>query len=135
MRQRSKPSVGPKLFVGGCSRVLVDAASATFWKGSLIAERQRVSSCSSKSQPRVVGARAFSRSNMGPFETIYINETVAACDGDDEPHGHPRVFLNLGPDGKVECPYCSRLFVNRAMQRTDAADATTPPRVSEERNV
>jgi len=54
---------------------------------------------------------------------------------DDEPHGHPRVFLNLGPDGKVECPYCSRLFVNRAMQRTDAADATTPPRVSEERNV
>ena len=75
------------------------------------------------------------RSHMGPFETIYINETVAACNGDDEPHGHPRVFLNLGPDGKVECPYCSRLFVNRAMQRTDAADATTPPRVSEERNV
>ena len=135
MRQRSNPSVGPKLFVAGRSRVLVDAASATFWKGSLIAERQSVSSCSSKSQPRVVGARAFSRSNMGPFETIYINETVAACDGDDEPHGHPRVFLNLGPDGKVECPYCSRLFVNRAMQRTDAADATTPPRVSEERYV
>ena len=77
----------------------------------------------------------FSRSNMGPFETIYINETVAACNGDDEPLGHPRVFLSLGPDGKVECPYCSRLFVNRAMQRTDMADATTPPRVSKERNV
>jgi uncharacterized Zn-finger protein len=75
------------------------------------------------------------RSHMGPFETIYINETVAACNGDDEPHGHPRVFLSLGPDGKVECPYCSRLFVNRAMQRTDTADATTPPRVSKERNV
>ena len=55
---------------------------------------------------------------MGPFETIYINETVAACNGGGGPLGHPRVFLNLGPDGKVECPYCSRLFVNRAMQAT-----------------
>jgi uncharacterized Zn-finger protein len=72
---------------------------------------------------------------MGPFETIYINETVAACDGGDEPLGHPRVFLSLGPDGKVECPYCSRLFVNRAMQGTDTADTTTPPRVSGKRNV
>ena len=98
-------------------------------------------------QPRVVSARAIPRWHMGPSETIYINETVAACDGGDEPHGHPRVFLNLGPDGKVECPYCSRLFVNRAMQRSAGGDAAAPPRpapgaapsgvegVSEERNV
>ena len=33
-----------------------------------------------------------------------------------------------------ECPYCSRLFVNRAMQGSAAGDATTPPKVSEERN-
>jgi uncharacterized Zn-finger protein len=79
---------------------------------------------------------------MGPFETIYINETVAACNGGGGPLGHPRVFLNLGQDGKVDCPYCSRLFVNRAMQRSDetapakaAGEATTPPKVSEERNV
>ena len=26
--------------------------------------------------------------------------------------GHPRVYLNLTPNGRVECPYCSRLFVN-----------------------
>jgi len=72
---------------------------------------------------------------MGPFETIYINETVAACNGGGELLGHPRVFLNLGPDGKVECPYCSRLFVNRAMQGSAPGEATTPPGVSEERNV
>jgi uncharacterized Zn-finger protein len=71
---------------------------------------------------------------MGPFETIYINEAVAACNGGDEPLGHPRVFLNLGPDGKVECPYCSRLFVNRAMQGSAREEATSPPRTSEERN-
>jgi len=71
---------------------------------------------------------------MGPFETIYINETVAACNGGDGPLGHPRVYLNLGPAGKIECPYCSRLFVNRAMQGGDPGAATTPPRASEERN-
>jgi uncharacterized Zn-finger protein len=75
-----------------------------------------------------------SQSHMGPFETIYINETVAACNGGGGSLGHPRVFLNLGRDGKVECPYCSRLFVNRAMQEPAPGDAATPPRTSEERN-
>jgi uncharacterized Zn-finger protein len=71
---------------------------------------------------------------MGPFETIYIDETVAACNGGDGPLGHPRVYLNLGPAGKAECPYCSRLFVNRAMQSADVGEATTPPSPSEARN-
>jgi len=100
----------------------------------LIVERQSVSSVSVKSQPRVVSTPAISRSHMGPFETIYINETVAACNGGGGVLGHPRVFLNLGRDGKVECPYCSRLFVNRAMQGPAPEEATTPPKVSEERN-
>ena len=76
---------------------------------------------------------------MGPFETIYIDETVAACDGGAL--DHPRVYLKLGPDGKVECPYCSRLFVNRGMQGSDepapakaAGEAPTPPGPSESRN-
>jgi uncharacterized Zn-finger protein len=71
---------------------------------------------------------------MGPFETIYIDEAVAACDGGDAPLGHPRVYLNLAPAGKVECPYCSRLFVNRAMQGGADGSATSPPRAAEERN-
>ena len=79
------------------------------------------------------GTETMSQSHMGPFETIYINETVAACNGGGGALGHPRVFLNLGRDGKVECPYCSRLFVNRAMQEA-AGGATAPPRKSEERN-
>jgi uncharacterized Zn-finger protein len=71
---------------------------------------------------------------MRPFETIYINETVAACNGGGGPLGHPRVYLNLGQAGKIECPYCSRLFVNRAMQGGETDPATTPPKASEERN-
>ena len=50
---------------------------------------------------------------MTPFETIEIDEMEAACSGDGGPLGHPRVYLNLVPHGRVECPYCSRLFVNR----------------------
>ena len=72
---------------------------------------------------------------MGPFETIYINETVASCNGGGGSLGHPKVYLNLGTAGKVECPYCSRLFVNRAMAGDNAAAATTPPRESEEPDV
>lgn len=75
-----------------------------------------------------------SRSHMGPFETIYVNETVVACNGGGGPLGHPRVYLNLGAAGKIECPYCSRLFVNRAIQGSDPGETTTPPEASESRN-
>jgi uncharacterized Zn-finger protein len=50
---------------------------------------------------------------MTPFETIEIDEMVAACNGGGGPLGHPRVYLNLEPHGRAECPYCSRLFVNK----------------------
>jgi uncharacterized Zn-finger protein len=54
---------------------------------------------------------------MTPFETIEIDEMVAACNGGGGPLGHPRVYLNLAPAGRVECPYCSRQFVNPAVAR------------------
>ncbi len=62
---------------------------------------------------------------MTPFETIETDEMVAACAGGSGggggPLGHPRVYLNLAPSGQVECPYCSRLFVNRAVAQSDKA--------------
>ena len=65
---------------------------------------------------------------MTPFEIIEIDEMVAACNGDGGPMGHPRVYLNLAPAGRVECPYCSRRFVNRAMAGAIAPEVgvTTP---------
>ena len=59
---------------------------------------------------------------MAPFETIYIDEMVAVCGGGEGPLGHPRVYLNLGPSGKIECPYCSRLYVNRAASAAGIGD-------------
>jgi len=67
---------------------------------------------------------------MGPSETIYIDGMVAACNGGDGPLGHPRVYLNLAPAGRAECPYCSRLFVNRTAA---GAVGGTPPQDEQER--
>ena len=53
---------------------------------------------------------------MTQFETVEIGEMIAACNGGGT-LGHPRVYLNLAPSGQVECPYCSRRFVNRAVLR------------------
>jgi uncharacterized Zn-finger protein len=79
---------------------------------------------------------SISRSYMAPFETIYIDEMVAACNGGEGPLGHPRVYLNLAPAGKVECPYCSRLFVNRAMAAAGELQGETgPPTPPQSRNV
>jgi len=50
-----------------------------------------------------------------PPETVYVDETVVACDGGGA-LGHPRVYLNMGPNGVVECPYCDRRFVLRRSQ-------------------
>jgi uncharacterized Zn-finger protein len=60
---------------------------------------------------------------MTPFETIEIDAMVAACNGGGGPLGHPRIYLNLAPTGRVECPYCSRRFVNRAMARAGGVAA------------
>lgn len=48
-----------------------------------------------------------------PPETIEVEDSTVACDGGGGALGHPRVFLTVDADGKVECPYCDRLFVRR----------------------
>ncbi len=36
------------------------------------------------------------------------------CEGASPPHDHPRVFLDMGDDEEIVCPYCSTLFRYRA---------------------
>ena len=43
-------------------------------------------------------------------QTIFTNDSRVACNGGGGPLGHPQVWLNLGGDGQVTCPYCSRHF-------------------------
>jgi len=54
-----------------------------------------------------------------PADTVYVDQPVAACDGNGDEPGHPRVFLDLGKTGAAECPYCSRRFVLKSGARAD----------------
>ena len=47
-------------------------------------------------------------------ETIETDKTRVACDGDGGALGHPRVYLEMGDETSVECPYCDRRFVLKA---------------------
>jgi len=51
---------------------------------------------------------------MQPFEIVHVKTDVVACAGGGGVGGHPRVYLNLSAEGKIECPYCSRLFVHES---------------------
>jgi uncharacterized Zn-finger protein len=51
---------------------------------------------------------------MEPPETIEVESRTVACDGGEGALGHPRVYLNMGAKGSVECPYCGRHFVLKA---------------------
>ncbi len=46
-----------------------------------------------------------------PPETVVVDREDVSCDGGDGALGHPRVYLTLERGGRVECPYCDRLFV------------------------
>jgi uncharacterized Zn-finger protein len=59
---------------------------------------------------------------MVPFETVETDQMVVACSGSGGALGHPRVYLNLSPAGRADCPYCSRLFVNKAAAHSGAGE-------------
>lgn len=43
-------------------------------------------------------------------EVIAVADTRVACDGVGGALGHPRVYLEMGDEAFVECPYCDRRF-------------------------
>lgn len=46
-----------------------------------------------------------------PPEVVVVHEHRVWCDGQGGPLGHPRVYLEMGPNGSVDCAYCDRRFV------------------------
>ena len=83
----------------------------------MIVLRQWVSSARRRGQRRaraLVLLREGKMNSMQPFEIVYVKTDVVACAGGGGVGGHPRVYLNLSAEGKIECPYCSRLFVHES---------------------
>jgi uncharacterized Zn-finger protein len=64
---------------------------------------------------------------MQPFETIYVDTPTVACNGGGGALGHPKVYLNLGPNKQVECPYCSRLYIRDPHSVVHPPHAEQPP--------
>jgi uncharacterized Zn-finger protein len=46
-----------------------------------------------------------------PPEVITVHEHRVWCDGGGGALGHPRVYMEMGEQGWVECGYCDRRFV------------------------
>ena len=47
-------------------------------------------------------------------DVILTNQSRVACNGGGGALGHPQIFLTMGNNGRVTCPYCSREFVKSA---------------------
>jgi uncharacterized Zn-finger protein len=44
-------------------------------------------------------------------EKIFIGVRELNCMGARPPFDHPHVYLDMGDDGQILCPYCSTLFI------------------------
>jgi uncharacterized Zn-finger protein len=56
-------------------------------------------------------------------EKIAVGVKELQCMGARPPYDHPHVYLDMGADSQILCPYCSTLYVYDARL---AADATEP---------
>jgi uncharacterized Zn-finger protein len=54
-------------------------------------------------------------------ETVETENSRVACDGGGGALGHPKVYLEMGDENFVECPYCDKRFVLKALPRSSGA--------------
>lgn len=47
------------------------------------------------------------------FEIVYVNSKKVSCDGSKGAAGHPLVYLDMGKNDFVVCPYCSKYFTTK----------------------
>ena len=62
------------------------------------------------------------QNDLGVHE-IKVGIKEFMCCGASEPHDHPHVFLDMGSENQIVCPYCSTLF---SFSRQLNADASEP---------
>ena len=42
---------------------------------------------------------------------LQLKSKKLSCAGVEGPLGHPKVYLDMGDDNQIVCPYCSKLFI------------------------
>ena len=40
----------------------------------------------------------------------FVKSQKVSCDGGGGALGHPKVYLDMGDENEIVCPYCSKLF-------------------------
>lgn len=48
--------------------------------------------------------------SMEPVEIVEVKIPKVTCQGDGGALGHPRIYLNMGDEREIDCPYCGRRF-------------------------
>lgn len=62
--------------------------------------------------------------NTDGYSEIEIGVKEFKCIGAKPPHDHPHIFLDMGKEESVFCPYCSTKFIfNRNINKNE----TSPP--------
>lgn len=49
--------------------------------------------------------------NDAGVDTIYIGVSEFKCMGASPPYDHPHVYLDMGVDTQIICPYCSTIYI------------------------
>ena len=47
---------------------------------------------------------------MAPVEIVEVETATVTCQGEGGALGHPRIYLNMGDEREIDCPYCGRRF-------------------------
>ncbi len=55
-------------------------------------------------------------------EKIFVGVKELLCMGARSPFDHPHVYLDMGGDSQVLCPYCSTLFLHDARLHPNESD-------------
>lgn len=55
-------------------------------------------------------------------EKIFVGAKSLMCMGARAPFDHPHVFLDMGADSQILCPYCSTLYVHDARLGVEDSD-------------
>lgn len=55
-------------------------------------------------------------------EKIYVGAKEFKCMGTRPPHDHPHVYLDMGTDSQILCPYCSTLYVHDGRLAADTSE-------------
>lgn len=55
-------------------------------------------------------------------EKIFVGVKEFQCMGARPPYDHPHVYLDMGADDQVLCPYCSTLYVHDKRLSPDESD-------------